>query len=175
LARSSTSSPSAASRASRRARLRRSMRQRLRSTVASHGRTGRSSSGGCSIAAIAVSCSKSSASASPCTSERAKACRPASSRITASGVTYRACRERAKCWLATTPARSCDALRRPGLLLHVRKCLGQLHLTARVEDQQHVDDVLCLAAGCLDDQLGVTRKPHDRALLLAEVDLHVAR
>lgn len=76
------------------------MRQRLRSTALSHTRTGWLSvlAGGCWIAAIAVSCNRSSASASPCTSDRASARSPSSSPSTASGFTPTACRRKPKCW-----------------------------------------------------------------------------
>src|SRR5688572_26898015 len=61
------------------------------------------------------------------------------------------------------------------LRLAERERLGQEHLAARIELELDVDGLVRLAAGRLDDQLGVARESHDGALFRAEVDLHVAR
>ena len=61
------------------------------------------------------------------------------------------------------------------VLLDEREAVRDLQLAARLEDDEHVDLLVRLAAGRLDDQLAVAREPDDRALARAEVDLRVAR
>src|SRR5687768_5334184 len=62
-----------------------------------------------------------------------------------------------------------------GVLLDELEAVLDLHLATRLEDDQHVDLLVDLAARRFDDQLAVAREANHRALTRAEVDLRVAR